>query len=316
MKNELQRHPAAEDHLAPEDNREGASPRRRALRLFAGLTGAALGSRLAGAQTPPAAPASAVPPAPAAAPPAPLPVPRSALSVKYNDPEIVTANLPFPGSDAQLMGYIARPLKAGTFPIVLVCHESRGLTRHIEDVTRRLAKAGYVGFAVDLLSREGGTSKHSPDAASALLGKPPTARHVQDFQSALAWAKSQPFARGDRAGMVGFSFGGGVTWRVAVATPELKAAVPFYGLPVAASEAANINAAVLAIYAGRDERINANIPAIEAAMREKAKVFRKLVYPDVDHAFYNDTGETFSAGAAQGAWEESMGWFAKFLKDA
>ena len=173
-----------------------------------------------------------------------------------------------------------------------------------------------MGFAVDLLSREGGTSKHGPDAVSVLLGKAPIARHVQDFQSALTWAKSQPFAKGDRAGMVGFSFGGGVTWRVAAGTPELKAAVSFYGLPVVASEAAKIDAAVLAISAGRDERINANIPAIESAMREKAKVFRKIVYPDVDHAFYNDTGETFSAGSAQAAWEESMGWFARFLKDA
>lgn len=310
MKNELQRHLADEavDHPG-----EGTPSRRRALRLFAGLTGAALGSRLVDAQTPPAAPAPA---APQAAPPAPPAGPRSAMSVKYNDPEILTANLQFPGSDAQLMGYIARPIKAGTFPIVLVCHENRGLTRHIEDVVRRLAKAGYVGFAVDLLSREGGTNKHGPDAVAALLGKPPTARHVQDFQSALAWAKAQPFAKGDRAGMVGFSFGGGVTWRVAVATPELKAAVPFYGLPVAAAEVPKINAAVLAIYAGRDERINANIPAIEAAMREKARVFRKIVYPDVDHAFYNDTGDAFNAGSAQAAWEESLGWFAKFLKDA
>ncbi|MBK9609040.1 MAG: dienelactone hydrolase family protein [Betaproteobacteria bacterium] len=313
MKNELQRHRADE---AAEYSTEGSPSRRKALRLFAGLTGAALGSRLVDAQTAPAAPAPAAPSAPPAAPPARPAGPRSAMSVKYNDPEILTANLQFPGSDAQLMGYIARPLKAGTFPIVLVCHESRGLTRHIEDVTRRLAKAGYVGFAVDLLSREGGTNQHGPDAVSALLGKPPIARHVQDFQGALAWAKSQPFAKGDRAGMVGFSFGAGVTWRVAAATPELKAAIPFYGLPVAAPDVPKINAAVLAIYAGRDERINANIPAIEAAMREKAKVFRKIVYPDVDHAFYNDTGDTFSAGSAQAAWEESLGWFARFLKDA
>jgi hypothetical protein len=113
MKNELQRHRADE---AADYSTEGSPSRRKALRLFAGLTGAALGSRLVDAQTAPAAPAPAAPPARPAGP-------RSAMSVKYNDPEILTANLQFPGSDAQLMGYIARPLKGGTFPIVLVCHE-------------------------------------------------------------------------------------------------------------------------------------------------------------------------------------------------
>jgi carboxymethylenebutenolidase len=94
---------------------------------------------------------------------------------------------------------------------VLVCHENRGLTRHIEDVTRRVTKAGYVGLAVDLLSREGGTAKQDFDAIPGILGRAPAARHVQDFRSGLAHARSLSAARGDRAGMVGFCFGGGVT---------------------------------------------------------------------------------------------------------
>jgi carboxymethylenebutenolidase len=103
---------------------------------------------------------------------------------------------------------------------------------------------------------------------------------------------------------------------VAAAIPELRAAVPFYGLPVPAADVPKINAAVLAIYAGRDERINANIPAIEAAMKENTKVFRKMVLPDVDHAFHNDTGDRFNETAALIAWGETLGWFAKYLKDA
>src|SRR5713101_6723449 len=111
----------------------------------------------------------------------------SAPLVAPDDPSIVAGIAEFPGEGVRLDGYLARPAKAGAFPIVLVCHENRGLTRHIEDVTRRLAKAGYVGVAVDLLSREGGTNAQAFDAIPGMLGSVPPIRHVQDFQSALTY---------------------------------------------------------------------------------------------------------------------------------
>jgi carboxymethylenebutenolidase len=248
-------------------------------------------------------------PAPAAPGPA-----KSAYSVPANDPSVVAAAVSFLGSDGQLRGYVARPAKAGAYPIVLVCHENRGLTAHIEDVVRRVARAGYVGLAVDMLSREGGTAAYDFEAIPGILSKAPPERHVKDFASGLAYAKAQSYARADRVGMTGFCFGGGVTWRVAAAVPELRAAVPFYGLPAPAADVPRINAAVLAIYAERDERINANIPAIEAAMRENGKTFRKIVYSNSDHAFHNDTGARFNPVTAKAAWDEALDWFDKYLK--
>jgi len=105
-----------------------------------------------------------------------------------------------------------------------------------------------------------------------------------------------------------------VTWRVAAGVPELRAAVPFYGLPAPAADVPKINAAVLAFYADRDERINANIPAIEAAMKENRKTFKKIVYSNSDHAFHNDTGPRFNPVAAKAAWDEALDWFDKYLK--
>jgi carboxymethylenebutenolidase len=239
--------------------------------------------------------------------------PSTPPQVSPGDPDLVAGVAEFPGVGARLDGYLARPARSGTFPVVLVCHENRGLTRHIEDVARRLAKAGYVALAVDLLSREGGTDKHDFDAIPGILGKAPPARHVQDFRSGLAYARSQAAARGDRAGMVGFCFGGAVTWRVAAAVPELRAAVPFYGVPVPEADVPAIGAAVLAIYAGRDDRINQNIPAIESAMAKNGKTFRKIVYPGVDHAFHNDSGARYNADAAKAAWAETLAWFGKYL---
>src|SRR5256712_12357237 len=188
----------------------------------------------------------------------------SAPLVMPDDPSIVAGIAEFPGEGVRLDGYLARPAQTGRFPVVLVCHENRGLTRHIEDVARRVAKAGYVGLAVDLLSREGGTAKHGFDAIPGILGKAAPARHVQDFQSGLAYARSQPFARADRVGMTGFCFGGAVTWRVAAAVPDLRAAVPFYGVPVQEADVPRIGAAVLAIYGGVGHNINRNNSAIRA----------------------------------------------------
>ena len=296
--NELQRYLVEE---AVEDYEEGRLTRRDALKAIAGLTGAALAAQILDAHAQAkAAPAAK---APLASPPL----------VAHDDPAIVAGVAEFPGAGARIAGYLARPKESGRFPIVLVCHENRGLTRHIEDVTRRVAKAGYVGLAVDLLSREGGTAKHDFDAIPGILGKAAPERHVQDFQSGLAYARSQPSASGDRVGMVGFCFGGAVTWRVAAAVRDLRAAVPFYGVPVQEADVGGIGAAVLAIYAAKDERINKNIPAIEAAMQKHGKTFRKIVYPGVGHAFHNDTGVRHSAGAAKAAWGETLGWFGKYL---
>lgn len=294
--NELQRYLVEE---AVEDYEEGRLSRREALKAIAGLTGAALAGQIleARAQTAPAGKAPA----------------SSAPLVAPDDPSIVAGIAEFPGEGVRLAGYLARPAKSGTFPIVLVCHENRGLTRHTEDVTRRVAKAGFVGLAVDLLSREGGTGKHDFDAIPGILGKAAPARHVQDFKSGLGYAVSQPSARGDRVGMTGFCFGGAVTWRVAASVPDLRAAVPFYGVPVQEPDVPGIGAAVLAIYAGRDERINQNIPAIEAAMGKHDKTFRKIVYPNVDHAFHNDTGARYNSAAAKAAWSEALAWFGKYL---
>jgi carboxymethylenebutenolidase len=287
---------------AIEDFEEGRLSRRGALKMIAGITGAAAAAQMLEARAQQPAQKSGYSPA------------RSPYSVPANDIAVVARAVPFQGSDGQMRGYIARPARDGRYPVVLVCHENRGLTPHVEDVTRRLAKAGYVGMAVDLLSREGGTAKHDYEAIPGLLSKAPPERHVQDFASGLSFAKSQPFARADRVGMTGFCFGGGVTWRVAAGVPELRAAVPFYGLPAPAADVPKINAAVLALYGERDQRINANIPAIEQAMKANGKTFRKIIYKDADHAFHNDTGERYAAPAAKAAWDETLDWFDKYLK--
>ncbi|HYF63144.1 MAG TPA: dienelactone hydrolase family protein [Herpetosiphonaceae bacterium] len=323
-----------------EDYQEGLLTRRDALRRIAAISGslvfattllAACGEAAtasptaAGAAATPTTGAAAASPtaasaaaaSPTAAPPPATPAPPDPeVSVAESDPAIIAQSISFPGQDATLMGYVSRPPGDGPFPLILVCHENRGLTDHIRDVTRRLAKAGYAAMAVDLLARQGGTAKIAFEDVAGVLGQLPEGQPAQDFQSALSFLQGQPFADKARVGMVGFCYGGGVTWRVATKTPELLAAVPFYGPAPKIEEVPGINAAVLAIYAEQDERINAGIPDIEAAMKQNNKTFEKVIYPGVNHAFHNDTGARYNREQAKAAWAKTLEWFGRYVRDA
>jgi carboxymethylenebutenolidase len=218
-----------------------------------------------------------------------------------------------PADGGTLMAYLARPSGDGPYPVVLVCHENRGLTEHIKDVSRRLAGAGYVALAVDLLSRQGGSGAVGEDGAPGALGSITPEQFAQDFRSGWEYLQEQPYADADRVGMVGFCFGGGVTWLVATSMPELQAAVPYYGPHPPVEDVPQINAPVLAIYAGNDDRINQGIPAIEEAMAASGKIYEKVVYPGTDHAFHNDTSSRYNPEAATDAWSRTLAWFEQYL---
>jgi carboxymethylenebutenolidase len=198
--------------------------------------------------------------------------------------------------------------------VILVCHENRGLTPHIQDVTRRLAKAGYVGLAIDLLSRQGGSAAVGEGNVPGVLGHIAPDQFVTDFVSGWQYLQGQPFAQADRVGMTGFCFGGGVTWQVATHVPDLLAAVPFYGPHPPLEDVPNIQAAVLAIYGELDGRINGGIPEIEQAMTANNKIYEKLIYPNADHAFHNDTGSRYNREAAKDAWARTLAWFDRYVR--
>lgn len=235
-------------------------------------------------------------------------------TVSPDDPAVAAQDVTFTGEDgAEVMAYLAQPAEDGTFPVILVCHENRGLTDHIRDVARRLAKAGYVALAVDLLSRSGGTQAVGSDQVPGVLGNTNPDQFVQDFRAGWQYLGTLPFTQPERVGMVGFCFGGGVTWRVATQMPELKAAAPYYGPHPPVADVPNIQAAVLAIYGGLDTRINSGIPEIEAAMQENGKIYEKVIYPDADHAFHNDTGGRYHAESARDAWMRTIAWFQQYV---
>lgn len=246
--------------------------------------------------------------------PAAIPVPAG-VRVPADDPAVEAEMVTFPGEGVTVMAYRAKPKGAGPFPAIVVAHENRGLTDYIQDVTRRLAKAGYVALAVDLLSRQGGTAKVTdPAQIPAALSAASPDELAGHYVAGIQYLQGLAFVQKERLGMTGFCFGGGMTWLTATKSPELKAAVPFYGPNPPLEAVPNIKAAVLAIYGETDARINAGIPAIEEAMKKGNKTFEKLIYPGAGHAFHNDTGRNYKPDAAEDAWKRTLEWFAKYVK--
>ncbi len=216
-------------------------------------------------------------------------------------------------ADGVLLGYLVRP--DASRPAILAIHENKGLVEHIKDCARRLASAGYVVLAPDLLSRVGGTPMFpDPNDATAALGQSDPQQNTRDLVAALDWLAGQPGVDRSRLGVTGWCMGGGYTWRVATqAGTRIRAAVPWYG-PNPPDGMANITAPVFAIYGELDQRINAGIEAITREMQTHAKPFTHKIYPGAQHAFNNDANpERYHPEQARIAWKDMLEFFARHL---
>ena len=312
-----------------DDYREGTLPRRAFFRRVAYITGgmAAAAATLAamGCSGPDLPnPKAAIPPAsPTPAPATPSPTPtgtpvpvagaKSPLSVADGDPSVRGRDVTFPVGSVQGGGYLALPASNATTrrAAILVCHENAGLTPHIRDVARRFAKEGYAALAVDLLTREGGTDKNNRDQVPGLLTNAGMDRHVADFAGARQYLGTVDGVDGARIGMIGFCFGGGVTWAAGTKIPELKAIAPFYGPSPDLATVPAMKAAAFGVYAENDARITGSSDALDKALTAAKVNHQMKIYPGVGHAFHNDTGTAYNEAQATQAWKDTLAWFTR-----
>jgi carboxymethylenebutenolidase len=234
-----------------------------------------------------------------------------AETVPANDGRLVTERVNIPGVEG-LRGYLVKtrtgPAKR---PAVLVIHENRGLNPHIEDVTRRMALEGFVALGLDYLSPLGGTPADQ-DKATAMFQQLKPDGVLASGKAAVAYLKARPDTNG-KVGAVGFCWGGGTVNDLAVAG-VINAGVPYYGRQPAAAGVASINAPLLLQYAGDDERINAGIPAFEAALKANRKPYQVYIYPGTGHGFNNDTNAArYNKAAADQAWSRTVAFFKQHL---
>ncbi|WAH54113.1 dienelactone hydrolase family protein [Pseudescherichia vulneris] len=239
-----------------------------------------------------------------------------ATQVEFTDPDILPEYIhyPSPNGHGEVRGYLVKPTKVeGKVPAVVVVHENRGLNPYIEDVARRVAKAGYIALAPDGLSSVGGYPGND-DEGRELQQKVDPTKLMNDFFAAVEFMQRHPDATG-KVGITGFCYGGGVANAAAVAYPELACAVPFYGRQAPIADVPKINAPILLHYAQLDTRINEGWPAYEQALKANNKVYQAYIYPGVNHGFHNDSTPRYDQAAAELAWQRTLDWFKLYLND-
>jgi carboxymethylenebutenolidase len=219
----------------------------------------------------------------------------------------------FEGTRGQLNAVLSEP--AGDQPPiggVLLIHENRGATPHFVDLTSRFAARGYTTLCPDLASAEGGTAALDADAVRDVLKRTPRSHVVDDIRSGLTELARRTGGRS--LGIVGFCFGGSMTWALLdVGDDRIAAAIAFYGTTPDPSDFSNSSAAVLGIYAALDERVNESRDRAERALAAAGLTHRVVTYDSADHAFFNDTGPRYHAAAATSAWQLTLEWLGTHL---
>lgn len=237
-----------------------------------------------------------------------------AQQVAFTDPAIRAEYIryPSPRGHREVRGYLVLPAGAeGPVPGVVVVHENRGLNPYIEDVARRLGKAGFAALAPDGLSAVGGYPGND-DRGRELQAEVDPEKLMNDFFAAVEFLLRDPRTT-HKVGITGFCYGGGVCHAAAVAYPELAAAVPFYGRQADPADVPRIRAPLLLHFAETDERVNATWPAYEAALKAAGTPYEAHVYPGTGHGFHNDSTPRYDEAAAKLAWERTLAWFQRYL---
>lgn len=233
--------------------------------------------------------------------------------VPADDGRLATQYMKYQGASGQVKAYQAQPKTTDKLPAVLVVHENKGLNPHIEDVTRRVALEGYLAMAPDALSATGG-SPADPERAVDLINKLDMNTTIQNFVAAAAYLKTHPQSTG-LVGVVGFCWGGAMANQLAVHSPDIIAAVPYYGMQPKNEDVAKIKASLLLQYAGLDERINKGIPAYTKTLDAHHVEYTMYIYEGANHAFNNDTNAArYNKEAAELAWKRTIEFFNAKLK--
>jgi carboxymethylenebutenolidase len=236
-----------------------------------------------------------------------------AAVVAEDDTRLTAEDITYPGDGGDMKGYLVQPADAGgKLGTVIVIHENRGLNPHIRDVARRMALEGFVALAPDFLSPLGGTPADE-EQARGMFSQLDPAKTVANGVATVAFLKGHESGNG-KVGAVGFCWGGGTVNTLAVNSPDLAAAVAYYGAQPNPDVVPQIQAPLLLHYAGEDARINAGIEAYKAALEAAGKEFTIHMYEGAQHAFNNDTSEArYNKEAADLAWGRTVAFFKEKL---
>ena len=231
--------------------------------------------------------------------------------------------------DGQTMeGYLTEPQGSGRYPAVVVIQEVCGVNSHIQSVADRLPSKGYVGLAPAMFHREGKMTlglHEEMEAAIERMGRCTDANIIADVRATVDYLKAQPNVQPDRIGIVGFCFGGRVSYLAACNISDLKAAAVFYGGrilqplggvgPSPLEQTARIGAPVLGLFGEEDQNPTpADVATIKAELEKHGKVHDFHMYPGSGHGFHCDARASYRPEATRDAWGKTLAWFDTHLK--
>lgn len=231
------------------------------------------------------------------------------------------------GANGSMEGYLTRPEEDGNYPAVLVIQEIWGVNSHIQSVVDRLPALGYVGLAPAMFHREGPmtTGLHEElQTAIARMQRCTDQNIVSDVNAAASYLKSQPFVQGNKIGIVGFCYGGRVSYLAACNIADLSASVVFYGGGIGNAlgegappleQTANINCPVLGLFGDDDANPTPeDVESIDAEMNKHGKTHEFHSYAGAGHGFHCEARSSYREGAAKDAWAKAVAWFDQHLK--
>jgi carboxymethylenebutenolidase len=221
------------------------------------------------------------------------------------------------GDGDSLRAWVVYPERSTKAPVVVVVHEIFGLSSWIRGVADQFAADGFIAIAPDLL-----TMKNLPDGPDSVVAPLATAA-IRTLDP--AWVQKQLDAVGQygmslpaaqqKYGIVGFCWGGGVSFAHAVHSPGLGASVVYYGVSPKTTDLMSVRAPVLGLYGGNDARVDATIPPADSALRALGRTYTYSIYPGAGHGFLRQqTGmDGANLAATRAAWPATIAWFRKYL---
>jgi len=223
------------------------------------------------------------------------------------DAEVNAVSVQYPSGDSSLGAFLARPMKGGPAPGVIVIHDMQGLNDQVRNTARRFAEAGFVTLAPDLLSRGGGVTR--TQTAEAAIRKLSVDGTLNDLSASFSFLTRQPGVASRKTSCVGFGWGGWRSLQLAATGEAIHRAVFFYG-SVPDYELTEIDSPVLGHYAQFDFRNTGNALWTAKRMQDLGKQFTYFVYPQVNYGFFDESSSDYNAGAAALAWTRTL----EFLK--
>ena len=237
---------------------------------------------------------------------------RLAASPRHGEWAMISAG----GADS-VRAWVVYPERRDKAPVVIVVHEIFGVSHWIRAVADQLAADGFIAIAPDFLTGMDVPSANGQpvaDSARAAIQRVSQADVQRRIDAAARWGMALPAAL-PRYGIVGYCWGGSVSFNHAVHSPALGAAVVYYGTSPAPDQLSRVRAPVLGLYGENDARVNATIPAADSTMRALGKAYEPVIFPGAGHGFLRqqDGQNGANLAATQGAWPRTVAFFRQHL---